>query len=276
MNKNRIMFLQFIHTLHTDWIKYRKSLLPWASLAYVLLVTFLVFIFTIGDKRNPDNAVFQFSRNIISVGAFFLPFYLVLIISLLGYIEHRSQGWKLIYTQPVGRGYFYLSKLFLLLLILLAVFILKFIFSSIAVKLIELSKHQIKLIDFLEIVPDFLLPELKIFVSCSALIAIQYWLSMRFRNFLLSSGIGTVAIILPLAVFMILGIAGIIATPEKLNNFLKLDPYSLPYSFIFDFSQMKSNNVLVQIPARFVVGSLLAGILILTAGFFDIRRRNIH
>jgi len=169
-----------------------------------------------------------------------------------------------------------MSKLFLLILTLLAVFVFKFIFSSLAIKLIELSKHQIKLSDFLAMVPDFILPELKIIVSCSALIAIQYWLSIRLRNFLSSSGIGTAAIILPLAVFMILGIAGIISTPEKLNNFLKLDPYSLPYSFIFDFSQMKSSTVLVQIPDKFVLGSLLAGILIFTAGFFDIRRRNIH
>jgi hypothetical protein len=270
------MFIQFIHTLHTDWIKYRKSLLPWASLVYVLLVTFLVFILTIGDKKNPDNAIFQFTRNITSVGAFFLPFYLVLIISLLGYIEHRGQGWKLMYTQPVGRGYFYISKLVLLILLMLIVFFLKFIFSSIAVKLIELYKHQIKLTDFLELYPDFLIPELKIIGSCAALIAIQYWLSIRLKNFLLSGGIGTVAIILPLAVFMILGIAGIIATPEKLNSFLKLDPYSLPYSFVFDFSQMKSNTTLVQIPLKFVLGSLVAGIVIATSGFFNIRRRNIH
>jgi hypothetical protein len=155
-------------------------------------------------------------------------------------------------------------------------YFLKFIFSCIAIKLIELYKHQVTLSAFLDLYPDFIYPELKIILSCSALVSIQYWLAVRLKNFLLPSGIGTVAAILPLAVLMILGIAGIISTPEKLNNMLKLDPYSLPYSFIFDFSQLQNKMAIVQIPTKFVMGSIITGIAAGIAGFIDIRKRNIH
>jgi len=266
----------FSHTLHTDWLKYRKSLLPWASLGYAIIVVFLVFIFTIGDKRHSDQAAFQFARNILAVGSFFLPFYLVLIITLLGFIENRSQGWKLMYAQPVGRGYYYLSKLFFLLVVIGIVFFLKFIFSSIAIYFIELSKPQYKVNEFISLWPDFMIPELKIIGSCFALIAIQYWLSLRVKNFILPFGIGIFAAILPLAVLIILGIAGIISSPEKLNHMLKFDPYSLPFSFVFDFAGMKSSTSIVQLPAKFVIASMAAGIGIGTAGFLDLRRRNIH
>jgi len=266
----------FVHTLHTDWLKYRKSLLPWASIGYPLIVVFLVFIFTFGDKRHPDHAAFQFARNILAVGAFFLPFYLVLSITLLGFIENRSQGWKLMYAQPVGRGYYYASKLFCLLLIIGLVFILKFIFSSIAIYFLELYKPQFKVNAFVSLWSGFLVPELKIILSCFTLISIQYWLSLRVKNFVLPFGIGTFAAILPLAVFIILGIAGIISSPEKLNHILKFDPYSLPFSFVFDYAGMKSNTTIVQIPAKFVIASVAAGLVIGTAGFLDLRRRNIH
>lgn len=270
------MFSNFFRTLQTDWIKYRRSLLPWACLAYMLLVVFLVFIFTMGDKRKPNNATFLFVRNISNVSAFFLPYFLVLIISLLTYIEHRGQGWKLMYSQPVSRGYFYVSKLVVLLIVLLMVVFLKFILSSLAVKLLELSKHQIKASDFLRLYKDFIIPDLIVILSCSALIAIQYWMSIRLKNFILPTAIGTIAAILPLAVLMILGIAGIISSPEKLGQLLKFDPYSLPYSFVFDFSQLQNKTAIARIPTQFVIGSVIAGIVIGTAGFFDNQRRNIH
>jgi hypothetical protein len=270
------MFRIFVRTFHTDWIKYRKSLLPWASVGYPLIVVLLVFLFTIGDKRHPDQAALQFAKNILAVSAFFLPFYLVLSIAILGFMENRSQGWKQMYTQPVKRGYFYISKLILLLLIIGIVFVLKFIFSSLAIYFIELTKPQYKVTEFILLWPDFLAPELKIIVSCFTLISIQYWLSLRVKNFVLPFGIGTFAAILPLAVFIILGIAGLISSPEKLNHMLKYDPYSLPFSFVFDIAGMKSSTTIVQIPAKFVIASLAAGLVIGMAGFLDLRRRNIH
>jgi hypothetical protein len=270
------MLRLFLHTLHTDWLKYRKSLLPLASLGFPLLAVFLIFIVTIGDKRIPDHATFQFARNTLAVGAFFLPFYLVLTITLLGFIENRSQGWKLMYTQPVGRGYYYVSKLFFLLMVIVVVFFLKFIFASIAIYFIELYKPQYKVSEFITLWPDFLVPELKILLSCSAMISVQYWLSIRLRNFLLPFGIGTFAAILPLAVFIILGIAGIISSPEKLNHILRFDPYSLPFSFVFDFSGMKSSATIIQIPSKYVIASTVVGIVVGIAGFLNIRRWNIH
>ena len=270
------MFRLFFRTLRTDWLKFRKSLLPWASIGYPFIAMFLVFLFTIGDKRHPDDAAFQFAKNILAVGAFFLPFYLVLSITLLGFIENRSQGWKLMYSQPVGRGYYYSSKLFFLLTVIVVVFILKFIFASIAIYFIELYKPQYKVSAFITIWPDFLVPELKIIGSCFALVSVQYWLSLRVKNFVLPFGIGIFAAILPLAVFIILGIAGIISSPEKLNQVLKFDPYSLPFSFVFDLAGIKNNTTIVSIPVKFVIASVATGIAIGTAGFFDLRRRNIH
>jgi hypothetical protein len=264
------------HTFHIDWLKYRKSLLPWASVGYPLMVVFLVFLFTLGDKRHPDHAAFQFAKNILAVGAFFLPFYLVLSITLLGFIENRSQGWKLMYTQPVGRGYYYMSKLILLLLAIGIAFLFKFIFSSLAICFVELTKPQYKVNEFILLWPDFLVPELKIIGSCFAMISIQYWMSLRAKNFILPFGIGTFAAILPLGVFIILGIAGIISSPEKLDQILKFDPYSLPFSFVFDLAGMKNSTTIVPIPTKFVIASMATGILIGTAGFLDLRHRNIH
>jgi lantibiotic transport system permease protein len=248
----------------------------WASVGFPLMVVFLVFIFTIGDKRNPDHAAFQFAKDILAVGAFFLPFYLVLSITLLGFIENRSQGWKLMYSQPVGRGYYYVSKLFFLFLVVVMVFFFKFIFSSIAIYFIELSKPQYKVTEFLSVWTVFLVPELKIILSCFTLIAFQYWLSIRAKNFILPFGIGVFAAILPLAVFIILGIAGIISSPGKLIHILRFDPYSLPFSFVFDFAGTKSIATIVEIPKKFVIASMASGIVIGTIAFLDMRRRNIQ
>jgi lantibiotic transport system permease protein len=270
------MIQRFINTWYTDWIKYRKSSLIWASAGYSLLSVFLVFILTAGMKNVPENATFQFMRNNLSVGAFFLPFYLVLIITILAHIEHRNQGWKLMFSQPVGRGYCYFSKLSFILLSFVLVYLFYFLFSLISIYLITISKVQFKVSEFFSLIPVFFKPQLKIMLSCTAMIAIQYWLSIRLKYFIWPFGLGVVGTMLPLAVFIILGIAGIIGSPEKLNVVLKYDPYSLPFSFVFDYSMMKSNLSIVEIPFKFILGSLSTGFFIMFLGFVDLHKRNIY
>jgi hypothetical protein len=141
---------------------------------------------------------------------------------------------------------------------------------------IVLYKPKFEVHEFLSVWPDFLIPELKIFLSCFLLISVQYWLSLRAKNFVVPFGIGTFAAILPLAVFIILGIAGIISSPEKLHQFLRFDPYSLPFSFVFDFAGIKNSLLVVQIPVKFIIVSVAAGMIVGTAGYLDLRGRNIQ
>ena len=107
------------------------------------------------------------------------------------------------------------------------------------------------------------------------MMAIQYYLSVRLKNFIVPLGIGIAATILPIAVFITLGIAGIINSQQALTRILRFDPYTLPFSFVFDFEALSNEKFLGHTPPAFIAGSALLALVVLTAACIDQSRRNI-
>jgi lantibiotic transport system permease protein len=264
----------FFRVIRTDIIKYKRSLVPWITVFYPAITVGLITIITIGTKEKPDQPLFSFCRNLLLVSSFFLPFYLTLLVTQINFTENRIQGWKLLFAQPVPKYIFLLSKITMILLCCTLSYFFMNVFTLISAKVLGLYAKEAF---FDDVSANYLPPMLKlliVYLSASLMIAIQFFLSLRFKNFILPLGIGIAASILPIAIFITLGIAGILQGPGGLTNILRFDPYTLPYSFTFDFGALIDPRFLGVIPEGFVIASVSAAVLIYIFTYLDHTRRN--
>lgn len=264
-----------LRILRTDCIKYRKSLVVWITVAYPLFAAAMVSVIYFGMKNVPDDPVFDFSRGILLVSSFFLPFYLVLLVTQVNYIENRNQGWKLMYSQPVPRAGFFISKILIILIAGMMAYMLIYLFSRIGLSIVHWRNSAFLLEDVHAKLKPAFLKLGEVYISASLMLAIQYYLSLCLRNFILPLGIGIAATILPIAIFITLGIAGIIQSQAALSTILRYDPYTLPYSFVFDFQSFTNERFLGEIPPVFIISSVGLALLVYILAFADQVHRNV-
>lgn len=264
----------FCNVFKADLIKYRKSIVPWITLLYPFFTVALITIINIGMNELPDRPLFDFSRNLLLVSSFFLPFYLSLLITQVNFTENRIQGWKLLYAQPVPRALILFSKVGIIFLCCVTAYLLTALFAVVSSEILGLHEGT-ALITALK--ADFVTPMVKlmlVYLSASLMMAMQFWLSLRFRNFIVPLGIGIAASILPIAIFIALGIAGLIQGQGGLTRILRIDPYTLPYSFSFNFGALADPDFLGEIPPVYLITSISLALIIYILSFIDHTRRN--
>src|SRR5690349_20931263 len=97
--------MQFINSLHSEWLKTKRSTASWLSLIgglFIPLIYFIGFIKnhqTINDYKSNilENHFIQLWRNVVG---FLLPMGLILICSLITQIEYKNNAWKQLHTTP--------------------------------------------------------------------------------------------------------------------------------------------------------------------------------
>lgn len=191
----------FIHSnvVKAEWIKLKRSGTLWlcagAALFLPLLVT-LVSLFVDAARNDTGNRWDSFvGGNFQSFAGFFYPLFLVLMMVRLVYLEHRSDTWKLLETQPVPRLALYLAKwevaAFLSLLCLLGVLL----FSLLGGYVLQLARPSYKLQEYTLSWSKTLSAMIRYWISGLAILSLQYFLGLWIRNFAAPMGIGLIAVI---------------------------------------------------------------------------------
>jgi hypothetical protein len=122
--------------------------------------------------------------------AFLLPMFVILICSQIPQIEYKNNTWKQVFASPQSIGNIFFSKYAAILIMLLFLFLMFNLFMILAgiVPNLFFSKYT-----FLEKTVDWatlIKLNFKTFISLLAIISIQYWMGLRFRNFIAPIGIG--------------------------------------------------------------------------------------
>ncbi|PZF74910.1 ABC transporter permease [Taibaiella soli] len=188
--------MQFINSLRGEWLKTRRSAASWLCLIGGFLLPLLYFIGALKDHNTlnslPVNSeiwkvyFFQIWRFMAVV---MLPMGLILSSSLMTQLEFRNNTWKQVLTTPQSIGTIYLAKLSAILLMTLKFFIF-FNIGMLAAAIIPslIFDHQLPRDSFPY--SFYLVNNLKILLTCMPVIAIQYLISLRFKNFLVPIGAG--------------------------------------------------------------------------------------
>ena len=156
--------------------------------------------------ENPWNEYFRKGFN--GVHFFFLPLLIILLITLLLNIEHKSNTWKHIFVLQISKTKIFLSKyLVLISLIIVFYFLLIFFFLSGGV-ILSFWKSDFK---FLVFKPSYFYNFvesgiasyiLKSFIAVLGIIAIHFWLSFRIKNLFLNIGIGLAGVVIAVSMYI--------------------------------------------------------------------------
>jgi len=216
--------MKFINSLRSEILKIKGSALLWLSIFGTLLIPLALTIrnIAIGNHLNLEAArhggwMHEYARVAEPFVAFLLPIGAILICSLIAQVEYRNNNWKQVHTTPQSYTRIFCAKysvLFLLtgmvfLLLLLGVFIL----GAVPTLILNGSfPHEGFPIEALT------RELLKCFIVMLPIIGIQYLVSLRYANFLVSIGVG-------LALFV-----GTILVVQYKFSFVS--PFSYPFYYI--------------------------------------------
>ncbi len=169
-----------------------------AGAAFIPILFFLIYVLKpdhFVKELSADPWQFHLYQSWQSASVFLLPMYVILTTSLIVQIEYRNNTWKQVYSSPRSYADIYFSKFVVIQAMVLSCFLLFNIFliiSGFAAALVNAQYHFIqKPIPF----HNLFLLSAKLYLSSLAITSIQYWLSLRLKNYIAPLGIGLALLI---------------------------------------------------------------------------------
>ncbi|WP_158453791.1 ABC transporter permease [Pontibacter korlensis] len=249
-------------SLSAESLKLKNTFSLWlAILAPCALLSMNVLVFWskgeyfIKDGVNPWHrfAIQNFGLYTLLL----MPIFIALLTSLTNGIEHKSNGWKHLYSLPLPKSTIYTAKATTVLgLVLLSnlVFVVGYLAAGLFLSLMRPDLGFDSMVG-LQVV---FIAVLKLFLATFVIIALQFWLSMRWSSFALSMGVGIVAIITVMVAMR--------------WEYIPYYPFAYPFMAIKSFP---SDGGITNLFSQEVMLSISTGILIFVLGYFDVSRKCI-
>jgi hypothetical protein len=194
--------MNFLHSLQSEMLKTKRTAAVWLSIIGGFFIPLIYTIYALNKGLCLSDAAIpgmnsweiHFMSSMDKMASFLLPAGIILASSLLTQMEYKNNTWKQLHTTPQSYSMVFMSK-FSAILILTFQF---FLFFNIGVFLSGVIPCLVSNGSF----PDESIPwwflikaNAKAFISCLPILALQYLLSFRFKNFVVPIGIGLVMLI---------------------------------------------------------------------------------
>jgi lantibiotic transport system permease protein len=191
----------FFKSLHSEWLKTKRSMSFWLTILggffipIIYLISFIYHQSSINQySANSDIWIVHFNKCWQNMAAFLLPMGVILATSLITQMEYRNNTWKQLHTTPQSYTTIYFAKLTVIILLTIQFFIffnIGILLSGALPCLIFNGNFSVQPIP----VMFFIKENIKYFIACLPIIALQYLISLKFKNFLIPIGIGLFALI---------------------------------------------------------------------------------
>jgi hypothetical protein len=189
--------MTFVGSFQSEWLKRRRSLASWLVLIGAFFTPSIILASRIKNHAvlSPLYVSEDFWRKLWnqsweSMEVFLLPIGIILATGLIAQIEYKNNTWKQVHTTPQGFTTIFLAKLLVVLLMLVEVFVLfnlgVYLSAVIPAALFGGVPYPTAPIPF----GDFWGANVNFFVDCLPIVALQYLLSLQFKNFLVPVGAG--------------------------------------------------------------------------------------
>jgi hypothetical protein len=189
--------LVFINSFASEWLKRKRTAASWLVViggCFIPLLILFARMYESGGlaaaNRNPNLWEIQFTLCWQFMGFFLLPLGVILATSLVTQLEFRNNTWKQLHTTPQSLTIIFLAKLAIILVMLIQFFLL----FNIGIYLTGVLPCL-----FFRDVPYpsgpfpfrlFLTGSCKFFLDALPILALQYLVSLRYKNFMAPLGAG--------------------------------------------------------------------------------------
>ncbi len=254
--------MSLIVSTKAEFLKSRRTASFWVAIlgaGFIPLIFFLSYVF------KPEHTIkrmgempweMHFMHGWQAFAAFLLPMFVILICTQIPQIEYRNNTWKQVLSSPQTIRNIFLSKLIAILRMVLLMLLMFNLFMLLAG---AVANWIIPRLNFLEKRVDwtFLIRlNFKTLVALLAIISLQYWLGLRFRNFIVAIGIGLAMLITTM----------LIMSWEHVYKF----PYAFPF---LTFSNTNPSAASARLLENHELNSIGYFFTFTLLGFWDMRRR---
>ncbi|RYY57201.1 MAG: hypothetical protein EOO09_03425 [Chitinophagaceae bacterium] len=224
--------MSLLTSIKSELVKTKRSSSFWLSLigAGVIPVIFLL-LYLIKHAEMKARLGFMpweshFIQGYQQFSSLLLPIFVILICSQIPQLEFKNNTWKQVFASPQSIGNIFFSKYIAIILMILFLFVMYNVFMILAAVVPSLAfsddipflRNKINWSQLLSL-------NLKTVISLLGIISIQYWLGLRFKNFIAPIGIG-----------LALLIGSIMAFGFQWEHVYKL-PYSFPILTLVGFDE---------------------------------------
>jgi lantibiotic transport system permease protein len=252
--------MTFLRVLATEWLKLRRTIglkmVVLAPATVVLLVLFLVSQAPFSMLRGSDDWMGLWRLIALFWALLMMPVYLALESALVAGVDHSENQWKSLLARPVARWNFYVAKLTMLVGMLVSASAILFGGSLLDAILLP---HLNPRIAFAGAMPwQAMARECAQLAGLGLLaLAIQHWVSLRWRSFGVAIAFGLVA--------MVVGYFAVVATNAS-GGLPEYFPWALPMLVL----QRNASNVNLVL-----LGGCVVALLVVALGCRDFGRREI-
>ncbi|RYY94675.1 MAG: hypothetical protein EOO11_17405 [Chitinophagaceae bacterium] len=253
--------MKLITALRSEILKTKRTasiyftLIGAAAVPLILLLNMLVDNDVIeATRKDPLNGIFKLASEIN--GMVFFPVFVILVCTLLPQIEYRNNTWKQVFASPQKKGNVFLAKFFNINLLIVLFLVANLVFMWLVLVAVHFLDPALDLLHRPFDAKRQLLRTGNAYITILALCAFQFWLGLRFRNF-----------IVPCAIGVALWLTATMMTMEFKSSLMIYFPYSFQIFPLMPRLQGQVDQVAWT--------SLAYALLFLTLGFFDFRRRRL-
>ncbi len=190
-----------IKVIKAEFLKSKRSAAVRLTLigsAFIPFVFLLMYVFKpehFIESVSPNPWIEHYVGGFQSGAVFLLPMFIILITSLVTQIETRNNAWKQVFTSPVSVTSVIIAKFVLIQVIIISCFILFDIYMAISALTANLINPGYNFFSTHADLNAILMYSLKIYLATLGISAIQFWISLRFKNYILPLGIGMALLI---------------------------------------------------------------------------------
>jgi lantibiotic transport system permease protein len=194
--KNKTI-MTFINSFQSEWLKKKRSLASWLVVAGAFFTPAIILAARIKNhaalpKLYAENDFWlkAWNQTWESMGVALLPIGIVLATALVAQIEYKNNTWKQLHATPQSLTTIFAAKFLVVLIMLAEVFVLFnigfYLSAAIPALIFGNVPFPFAPIPF----GDFWNANVNFFVCCLPILALQYLLSLQFKNFLAPVGAG--------------------------------------------------------------------------------------
>ncbi|MCD9185596.1 MAG: ABC transporter permease [Pyrinomonadaceae bacterium] len=189
--------MNFINSFQSEWLKKKRSLASWLVFAGAFFTPLIILTARIKnyDKLpalyvSEDFWVRLWYQTWESMAAFLLPIGIILATGLIAQIEYKNNAWKQLHTTPQNYATIFFAKMLVILIMMIQVFVLfnaaMYLSAVIPALIFKSIPYPTAPIPF----QQFLQENLNFFIDCLPILALQFLISLQFKNFLVPVGVG--------------------------------------------------------------------------------------
>lgn len=248
-------------SLRSELLKTRRTATFYFTLVGAAVVPFIFLINVLFDddlmdatRKNPLNGIFGLNAQLN--GQVFFPWFLILACTLLPQIEYRNHTWKQVLTSPQSKARVFFAKFLSIQGLILLFFMANHVFLWITVTLGHFIRPEIGFFSARLDGYAVLRNAANSYLMTLGLCAAQFWLGLRFRNF-----------IVPVALGLTLWLTGTLLAVEVKSKSADYFPHAFHvYPYFPKLASKLDTTALV---------SFGYAVAFLGLGFLDFRRRRL-